>query len=441
MADTSDPKNAVSLPLELHLNILDCFLQNRPLNRSANLINVALVCREWRNRIYATRFRNLDIATDISATRALADLCRASSESARDPAFSTSGTKLLPLGSFVKYITITLGQPSGHGMIALSDLVSLLAYTPHLEDLALSIIQTDQVVRDLNELSRTASAYMHSLNSLRIRSYADASKILAPFVAQCPALEHISFDVFIDNMAHTEYTQRMPFTRLVSFRSLGCWEPNDSVLGYFILSPSNTSLRTIELHRSPSAELLRELARVHGAKIEILTLRSMEPAATRIWTEIISQFTALQHFSIWCFPSATLLDLINTDSLRHFEFRRPWTHTGKDATRATDVIKFLKRCPVLRAITYHAAEPMEEIDKLAREKNITLTWQENHYIDGYMEDPRDFQAVPCTSWETHASLPSHPRMTKPRAPKANINGYDTNGWDLPIHSAKSDLFF
>ncbi|KAG8719795.1 hypothetical protein FRC08_001982 [Ceratobasidium sp. 394] len=385
MTDTSEPKRKALLPLELHLTVLDCFLQNRPLNRSLNLINVALVCREWRDQIYTTLFRNLDIATDILATRTLIDLCRASSERARDLA-SNTGTKLLPLGSFVKYITITLGQPSGHGMIILSDLVSLLAFTPHIEDLALSIVQTDQVTRDLNELLRTGPAHMHSLNSLRIRSYADASKLLAPLVTQCPALEHISFDVFTDNTAHTEYTQCMPHTKLVSFRSLGCHEPNDNVLEYFILSPSNTSLRTIELHRSPSAKFLRELARIHGARIENLTLRSMEPAATRTWAEIIDQFTALQHFSVWCFPSASLLDFVHTDSLRHFEFRRPWTHTSKDEARAADIVKFLKRCPLLCAITYHAAKPMEEIDKLTRERNIALTWQENHYIDGYMED-------------------------------------------------------
>ncbi|KAG9081554.1 hypothetical protein FRC06_005509, partial [Ceratobasidium sp. 370] len=112
----------------------------------------------------------------------------------------------------------------------------------------------------------------------------------------------------------------------------------------------------------------------------------MEPAATRIWTELIEQFTALQHFSVWCLPSANLLDFVNTDGLRHFEFRRPWTHTSKDETQAADVIKFLKRCPALRAITYHAAKPMEEIDALARERNIALAWKENHYIDGYMED-------------------------------------------------------
>ncbi|KAG8745237.1 hypothetical protein FRC12_014622 [Ceratobasidium sp. 428] len=439
MTGNLKPKHKLFLPSEIHLSFLDYFLLNRPLNRPAGLINVTLVCREWRNRTYAVFFRNLDIATDVLAIHTLIGLCHASATKTGD-AVPGAETKLLALGSFMKYISITLGQPTGHGTIVLSDLISLLDFTPNLEDLALSIIQPDQVARDLTELSTTISTCMLSLNSLRIRSYTDASITLAPFVAQCPVLEHISFDVSIDNTVHIENTEYTPPSKLVSFRSLGWWEPNDNVLEHLILAPSITSLRTIELHRSPSPRFLRELARVHGARIESLTLRFMEPVATRIWTETINQFTALQHFSVWCFPSASLLDFVNTDHLRHFEFRRPWTRTSKDESLTTDVLVFLKRCPALCAITYHASKPMGEIDGLAREKNIALTWQENHSVDDYMEDPRDFQAAIYTSWKTHAFTPSPPRMTKPRAPRAIINDYDTSGWGLPIHSAKSDLF-
>ncbi|QRW00334.1 F-box-like protein [Ceratobasidium sp. AG-Ba] len=431
----------VILPSELLGTILDLYLKHWHAGRYANLTSVALVCREWRNQTYATLFRNLEIGADALAIRNLTELCHISAAKLTSVLPSSSTTGDLPaLGSFIKYITITLGQPTGHGMTSLSDLIMLLYYTPNIRDLALSIIQPDQVARHFRELPDAKAFRLPTLSSLRIRSYADASQVLTPLVARCHALNHLSLEVLVDNNIEREYNQDVICPGLVSFRSLGCWDPNDQALASFILDSSNTSLRAIELHRSPSPMFLRKLASLHGARIESLTLRSMEPASIRIWTEIIDQFTALQHLSLWYFPEANLLDSVNTESLRHFEFRRPWSHSNKDEGRIVDVTNFLRQCPSLRAVTYHSAKPIELVNKIAQERNLALTWKENHYVDGYMEEPRDFQAVPYISWKTHAFLPPLPRMTKPRAAKANINGYDTSGWDLPIHSAKSDLF-
>jgi hypothetical protein len=373
------------LPFDLHRNILDCLLRNKPPRQTINLTSVALVCREWRDWTRAIVFRNLDISTDICAVRTLTDLCRASSASARARELvSPTKREAQTLGSFIQYITITLAQPSGHGMITFSDLASLVHYTSNLEDLAVSIIQPDQVARDLNKMSGTESFRVPSLKVLRIRSYQDASKVLSPFIALCPTLHHLSLDVLVDSIENN-YGQRTLPIKLVSFRSLGCWEPNDSVLSWFVLAPSNTSLRAIELHRSPSPKFLRQFAHMHGARIESLTLRSMEPAATRIWVDAISQFTALQHLCVWCLPSASFLNSVHTSELHHFEFRRPWTHSTKDEAQLADIIAFLDQCPVLRAVTYHAAKPIKSIEDMAQERGIALTFHENHYIDGYMD--------------------------------------------------------
>ncbi|GAB1517473.1 hypothetical protein RhiTH_000521 [Rhizoctonia solani] len=73
-------------------------------------------------------------------------------------------------------------------------------------------------------------------------------------------------------------------------------------------------------------------------------------------------------------------------------------------------------------------------------RKLKITWNENYYVDGYMEDASDLYAAPYSSWRRLAFPVPSPKMTKPRAPSSNFDGYDTAGWDLPIHSAKSDLF-
>ncbi|CAE6492541.1 unnamed protein product [Rhizoctonia solani] len=231
-----------------------------------------------------------------------------------------------------------------------------------------------------------------------------------------------------------------PPSGLISFRSLGCFDPGYAVLDYFVLRPSGDSLRAIELHRAQSLNFLAQFAETRGKSIESITLRSMEPSISRTWETIIGQFTTLQHLSIWGMPSNALLQSICGLDLRHFEFRRPWTYAYKDTPQVNELIAFLKACPVLYALGYHSAKPIEAIDKLITDRGLARMWHENYYVDGYMEDPKDLYAAPYSSWRTLAFPPPPPNMTKPRAFRPNFDGYDTSGWDLPIHSAKSDLF-
>lgn len=374
--------NRIRLPFELHRAILERIPTNRSGRKTLELSTITLVCREWRNWAHTTTFRNLDIATDIIALRTLTLLCAASVEGAQH--LDLAESKYRTLGSFIQYLSITIGQPTGYGTVTLSDLVALLSYTPDLEDLALTIIQPNQVAFELSKRDATR-LHVSSLTSLRIKTDTDATRVLSPLVASCPALEHLSLEVYVERSTDDNGEAALP-TGIASFRSLGCWEPNDAVLSRFVLHPSNTSLRAIELHRCPSPKFLTQLARVHGQRIESLTLRSMEPTATRTWSNIIDQFTALHHLSVWCLPSADFLKSIHTSDLRHFEFRRPFTHSNRDYDQLLEVATFLKSCPVLGVITYHAAKPIAIVDQLAEERGIALTWRENHYIDGYMED-------------------------------------------------------
>ncbi|KAF8610602.1 hypothetical protein BDV93DRAFT_517701 [Ceratobasidium sp. AG-I] len=430
------PKSGTRLPFELHRVILERIPTNRSGRKALELSTITLVCREWRNWAHTTTFKNLDIATDVAALRTLTLLCATSSKGAQH--LDSAESKYRTLGSFIQYISITIGQPTGYGTISLSDLVVLLSYTPDLEDLALTIIQPNQVAIDLGKLD-AKRLHVPSLTSLRIKTDTDATRVLSPLVACCLALQHLSLEVYAERPTDDNNEVALS-SGIISFRSLGCWEPSDTILGRFVLHPSNTSLRAIELHRCPSPKFLTQLARVHGQRIESLTLRSMEPTATRTWSNIIDQFTALHHLSVWCLPSADFLKSVQTSNLRHFEFRRPFTHSNRDHDQVLEVVAFLKSCPVLGAMTYHAAKQITVVDQLAEERGIALNWRENHYIDGYMEDPRDFLAVPYSTWQSQAFPSPPPRMTRPRTLPPDMTGYDTSGWDLPIHSAKSDLF-
>ncbi|KAJ1310250.1 hypothetical protein OPQ81_006992 [Rhizoctonia solani] len=294
-------------------------------------------------------------------------------------------------------------------MILLSDLSNLLTFTPNLEDLCLTIVQPET----------SSSACLIS--------------------ARCPSLKHLTLELMVEQPVHDPMGAKPP-NGLISFRSLGCFDPGYAVLDYFVLQPSADSLRAIELHRAQSPDFLSKLAKDRGNTVESITLRSMEPSIVRTWEIIIGQFTALQHLSVWGIPSGALLQSICAVDLRHFEFRRPWTHAYKDTPQINDLIAFLKTCPALRALKYHSAKPIEVVDKLIIERGLTRIWNENYYIDGYMEDPKDLYAAPYSSWRTLAFPPPTPNMTKPRASGSNFDGFDTSGWDLPIHSAKSDLF-
>ncbi|EUC67199.1 glutathione S-transferase [Rhizoctonia solani AG-3 Rhs1AP] len=190
----------------------------------------------------------------------------------------------------------------------------------------------------------------------------------------------------VEQPAHDPMGAKPP-SGLISFRSLGCFDPGYAVLDYFVLKPSGDTLRAIELHRAQSPNFLAQLAQTKGKSIESITLRSMEPSISRTWENIIDHFTVLQHLSIWGMPSSVLLQSICGLDLRHFEFRRPWAHAYKDIPQVNELIAFLKACPTLRALGYHSAKPIEAIDKLIADRGLARMWNENYYVDGYMEDP------------------------------------------------------
>ncbi|CAE6449959.1 unnamed protein product [Rhizoctonia solani] len=424
------------LPIELQFAILESLLLTKRRNPSQILRTIAHVCRDWRDWAYEFLFGNIEIATDVHGLRALTDLCIASAESSRQLNSSHDRTHR-DLGSFIRFIAIIIGQATGHGMIVLSDLAALLAFTPNLDDLCLTIVQPESVIHGLTKAN--SRFCVPSLSTLRIKSFERTSRSTCLVVAQCPSLKHLSLELMVEQPAHDPMGAKPP-SGLISFRSLGCFDPGYAVLDYFVLKPSGDTLRAIELHRAQSPNFLAQLAQTKGKSIESITLRSMEPSISRTWENIIDHFTVLQHLSIWGMPSSVLLQSICGLDLRHFEFRRPWAHAYKDIPQVNELIAFLKACPTLRALGYHSAKPIEAIDKLIADRGLARMWNENYYVDGYMEDPKDLYVAPYSSWRTLAFPPSPPNMTKPRAIRSNFDGYDTSGWDLPIHSAKSDLF-
>ncbi|KAG8735710.1 hypothetical protein FRC11_003068, partial [Ceratobasidium sp. 423] len=278
---------------------------------------------------------------------------------------------------------IHIGQATGHGMIVLSDLAALLAFTPNLEDLCLTIVQPESIIHDLTNIE--LPFLLPSLSTLRIKSFEKTSKSVCLVVARCPSLKHLALELMIDQPDHDPMGAKPP-SGLISFRSLGCFDPGYAILDYFVLKPSGDSLRAIELHRAQSPNFLSQLAETRGKSIESLTLRSMEPSIVRTWEMIIGQFTALQHLSIWGMPSSAILQSICAHDLRYFGFRRPWTYPYKDTPQVNELVAFLKACPALRALGYHAAKHIEAIDELVINRKLALTWSENHYADGYMED-------------------------------------------------------
>ncbi|CAE6525044.1 unnamed protein product [Rhizoctonia solani] len=370
------------LPTELQFAILESLLLTKPKSSSKLLRTIAYVCRDWRDWAYETLFRNIEIAADVHGLRALTDLCIASAESSQQLNLSHERIHR-DLGSFIRFLAINIGQATGHGMIVLSDLVAFLAFAPNLEDLCLTIVQPESVIQDLAD---TDSPFLlPSLSTLRIKSFEKTSRSVCLVVARCPSLKHLTLELMVEQPDHDPMGARPP-NGLISFRSIGCFDPGHSILDYFALQSSGDSLRAIELHRAQSLNFLLQLAKIRGKSIESITLRSMEPSIVRTWEAMIGQFTALQHLSIWGMPSNTTLQSICALELRYFEFRRPWTHAYKDTPQVNELVAFLKACPVLHALGYHSAKPIEVIDELAAERKLALTWNENYYIDGYMED-------------------------------------------------------
>ncbi|KAF8744570.1 hypothetical protein RHS02_02114, partial [Rhizoctonia solani] len=424
------------LPTELLFTILEFLPPLEPRNSLQLFRTVAYVCRDWRDWAYERIFRNIEISTDVRGLRGLINLCSASAESSRQLNLSHERVHR-DLGSFIRFLAINIGQATGHGTISLSNAIELFGFTTNLEDLCLTIVQPESVISILTTTEVPFS--IPSLSSLRIKSFEKTSSATCLISSRCPSLKHLTVEFMVEQPFHDPMGSKPP-SELLSFRSLGCFDPGHEVLDYFVLQPPKCLLRAIELHRAQSPGFLAQLAKSRGKDIESITLRSMEPSIVRTWEAIISQFTALQHISIWGMPSSTLLRSICASNIHYFEFRRPWTHSYKDTNQLDDLVSFLKTCPVLHALRYHSAKPIEVIDELATMRKLKITWNENYYVDGYMEDASDLYAAPYSSWRRLAFPVASPKMTKPRAPSSNFDGYDAAGWDLPIHSAKSDLF-
>ncbi|KAH7340410.1 hypothetical protein B0J17DRAFT_318000 [Rhizoctonia solani] len=370
------------LPTELQFAILESLLLTKTRNSSQFLRTIAHVCRDWRDWSYETLFGNIEIATEVHGLRALTDLCAASAENSLQ--LNQSHQRIhRDLGSFIRFIAINIGQATGHGMIVLSDLAALLAFTPNLEDLCLTIVQPESVI---HELTNTNSSFcVPSVSTLRIKSFEKTSSSACLVVARCPSLKHLTLELMVEQPVHDPMGAEPP-SGLVSLRSVGCFDPGYAVLDYFVLQPSGDTLRAIELHRAQSPNFLSHLAKTRGKSIESITLRSMEPLISRTWETVIGQFTALQHLSVWGMPSSALLQSICVLDLRYFEFMRPWTYAYKDTPQVNELAAFLKACPTLRALGYHSAKPIEAIERLIIDKGLARTWVETYNLDGYTED-------------------------------------------------------
>ncbi|CAE6432851.1 unnamed protein product [Rhizoctonia solani] len=373
------------VPTELQFAILE-FLPPIGSRNSPQLFRtIACVCHDWRDWAYETLFRNIEIEADIRGLRALTNLCTTSAESSQQLNLSHERVHR-DLGSFIRFIAVNIGQATGHGIISLSDLIPLFAFTTNLEDLCLTVVQPESVI---DALTNTKSPFlMPSLSSLRIKSFEKTSRSTCLIASQCPSLKHLALEFMVEQPIHDPMGSSPP-SELISFRSLGCFDPGHDVLDYFVLKSSEHPLRAIELHRAQSPVFLAHLAKTRGSSIESITLRSMEPSIVRTWETIISHFTALQHLSIWGMPSSLLLQSICASDLQYFEFRRPWTHSYRDIFQLNELVSFLKACPALNALKYHSAKPIEVIDELATARGLEVNWNENYQIDGYMEDGDD----------------------------------------------------
>lgn len=370
------------LPTELQFAILKFLPPIESRNSPQFFRTIAYVCRDWRDWAYETLFRNIEIATDIRGLRALTNLCIASAESSRQLNLSHERVHR-SLGSFIRFIAINIGQATGHGMISLSDLIALFTFTTNLEDLCLTIVQPESVIDTLTTTEAPFS--VPSLSSLRIKSFEKTSRSTCLISSRFPSLKHLTVEFMVEQPIHDPMGSKPP-SELLSFRSIGCFDPGHDVLDYFALQSPRHPLRAIELHRAQSPNFLTQLAKSRGKNIESITLRSMEPSIFRTWEAIIGQFTALQHLSVWGTPSSAFLRSICASDLQYFEFRRPWTHSYRDAPQLNELVSFLKTCPALRVLQYHSAKPIDMIDELAAVRGLRITWNENYYVDGYMED-------------------------------------------------------
>ncbi|KAF8607428.1 hypothetical protein BDV93DRAFT_604012 [Ceratobasidium sp. AG-I] len=359
-----NPPNPTFIPGEMHLMILESFLNDKSLyspvekeyqyTSVSKWIGLSLVCRAWRNRIYSIAFRRLSVPH-----KSLAAL--------RDIAFlSTPQSKFLP-AILASIYTPTLNYVhdltwSVAATDYLPEVISILVELPHLNDLTIKLHIPGEKL-DLGnsthpeyiipQVKRLRILLFHPTCGIRLES-TGVRWVLSAF----PSVEHLHlFLPRVDDCSDPNLSLNHCLPPNLISLALEGWGWFPGLFGRQLAIPT---LRFFEIWYARIHEL-QPFADYHGNTLEGLRFIRMvgdnsygwdkSANVPEGWGTFIPKFNSLRYLSIGNEDIEEIrLEPIKSQHLRHFDFTMSKSIGSEEMAAITELVT--QRCPNLQAVTY-----------------------------------------------------------------------------------------
>ncbi|KAF8607457.1 hypothetical protein BDV93DRAFT_520313 [Ceratobasidium sp. AG-I] len=395
------PPRPTSIPLEIHLMILELLLSDKSLYSSikkplpytsvSKWIGLSLVCRAWRNRIHALAFRHLSVLHKNLAE--IRDLALSFTHSDR---FLTASGFVHPLTlSYIHDLTLKLGPTD-----QLPEAILLFSDLPNLNNLTIDIIMDHDTYHlygpthsqyKISQVKRLGLRVSHPKDNIDLQ-YTGVRWILSCF----HSVEHLYLylprtmdDSYPDPTLH----HSLP-PNLISLATTG-WFP-----GLFGRQLAIPTLRFLEIW-FPTADIMHPFADYHCNTLEGLRLIYIDFNGNQVGDDILPKFNSLRYLSISDQSRHIFfLERIKSQHLRHFGFTM---YCGEDGPeRLADITKFVTEdCPNLRAVTYHNGSRLAPMHDLEKNNSLSIIWKPGSTFSP-LEDEYSY-AIPYTCWEDTVS--------------------------------------
>lgn len=395
-----------SIPPEIHLMILNRFLEDRDIyDNSSSIrrtsvskwIGFSLVCRAWRNCIHALVFRHIySEHAVLSKLRYLDDL-------------STSGSSLPAAVDFGYPTTLSYIHRLTLHVYTIDDLpksISILSFLPYLHDLIIRV-HTHQN----DSLSTHPTYIIPHVKRLSLDQCANQNTLdpkLLPVVCwilSCfPSTEHLVLRLARPpNYNYPDYpnpnTHHLLPPKLISF---ACTYWIGELFGRQLNIPT---LRFFEISHS-AAKTMLPFADYHCNTLESLRITSHKYEESEFWETILPRFNSLRFLSLGYGNIAEVpLEVIKSQHLCHFEFSF-YGGYNSDETLSRICNFFSESCPMLRAISYHHPTLLEPIRRLAEGDELLKV------IEIFDPTISPFDASRVFLWSSHFTyLPTNRELT------------------------------
>ncbi|KAI0726864.1 hypothetical protein C8Q72DRAFT_488654 [Fomitopsis betulina] len=337
------PKN-IHIPLEIVMNILETAYDDQDHHSNASLyINCALVCKDWSAISQKLLFRNVSLRSQTAyiAFQAAADR-------------STLRGRML--GDAVQEMQVTLDHNQPYRLSQRS-FARAVTFCPNLIHLGVALYGKPCEGEDLvgepavDRLKRSAPSFDERtldilrtgprIASLQFSNWSDNSSSLSQLLDIWPSLKALRISGTAPQLPSTSPE---PFAcALAELRMNFQVAPSVDFMKW-LLHNSQETLRTLELERDPTPELLEYLLHEHGPTLESLALPTCGGHEGIVSILQCDALRELRIESAWA-PQALFSTL--PDGVQHIAF-------GIDMdTALSPILRTIKKSDALRVVTAH----------------------------------------------------------------------------------------